>query len=150
MPTFISACSGLSFPESERISGQLVRKPILELIQQNFSGFGAADSLAASELNEYCRRYLENFLVREVGELTELEETVLSNVLQTNAHPLTRPQLRRFLGYECAIEALPHTDATDESHTAGCFRSFRSRYASARFASNPGHKKWVTNFTLSG
>ena len=80
MPTFTSACSGLSFPESERLSGQLVRKPILELIQRDSPGFSEADSLAASELNEYRRRYLENFLVREVGELTELEETVLTNV----------------------------------------------------------------------
>ena len=80
MPTFTSACSGLSFPESERISGRLVRRPILELIRQDFPGFGETDSLAVSELNEYRRRYLENFLVREVGELTELEETVLSNV----------------------------------------------------------------------
>lgn len=80
MDSFISACSGLAFPLSERISGELVRQPILELIQQDFPNFTREDSLAASELNEYRRRYLENFLVREVGQLTELEETVLSNV----------------------------------------------------------------------
>ncbi|OGX86719.1 DUF1003 domain-containing protein [Hymenobacter glacialis] len=80
MDSFISACSGLAFPLSERISGELVRQPILVLIQQDFPGFTREDALAASELNEYRRRYLENFLVREVGELTELEETVLSNV----------------------------------------------------------------------
>ena len=101
MTTFLSACSGLPFPESERISGQLVRKPILALIQQDFPGFSEVDSLAASELNEYRRRYLENFLVREVGELTELEETVLSNVheqrtltdkVEDQEQPLTRGQ----------------------------------------------------------
>ena len=80
MTTFLSACSGLAFPENERVSGQLVRQPILELIRQDFPRFIETDSLAISELNEYRRRYLENFLVREVGELTELEETVLSNV----------------------------------------------------------------------
>ena len=101
MPTFTSACSGLSFPESERISGRLVRRPILELIRQDFPGFGETDSLAVSELNEYRRRYLENFLVREVGELTELEETVLSNAherrtltdkVEDQEQPLTRGQ----------------------------------------------------------
>lgn len=80
MPTFTSACSGQSFPESEQISGRLVRKPILALIQQDFPAFRPEDSLATSELNEYRRRYLEDFLVREVGELSELERTVLTNV----------------------------------------------------------------------
>ena len=80
MPTFISDCSGLSFPASERVGGEQVRQPILELIQQDFPRFGPASSLAITELNEYRRRYLENFLVREVGELSELERTVLSNV----------------------------------------------------------------------
>ena len=80
MPTFTSACSGQSFPESEQISGRLVRKPILALIQQDFPAFRPENSLATSELNEYRRRYLEDFLVREVGELSELERTVLTNV----------------------------------------------------------------------
>ena len=80
MLTFVSDYSGRTFSESERVSGQVIRKPILELIQQDSPKFGVADSLASSELNEYRRRYLENFLVREVGELTALEETVLSNV----------------------------------------------------------------------
>ena len=80
MLTFVSDYSGRTFSESERVSGQVVRKPILELIQQDSPKFSVADSLASSELNEYRRRYLENFLVREVGELTELEEIVLSNV----------------------------------------------------------------------
>ena len=80
MLTFVSDYSGRTFSESERVSGQVVRKPILELIQQDSPKFSVADSLASSELNEYRRRYLENFLVREVGELTALEETVLSNV----------------------------------------------------------------------
>ena len=80
MTTFLSACSGLAFPETERVSGLLVRQPILALIQQDYPSFQSVDSLSISELNEYRRRYLENFLVREVGELSELEETVLSNV----------------------------------------------------------------------
>ncbi|OGX85417.1 hypothetical protein BEN47_14985 [Hymenobacter lapidarius] len=80
MTTFLSACSGLAFPESERVSGLLVRQPILDLLRQDHPSFQPEDSLAATELNEYRRRYLENFLVREVGELSELEEAVLSNV----------------------------------------------------------------------
>ena len=57
-----------------------MRKPIRALIQQDFPEFEGAASLTALELNEYRHRYLENFFVREVGELTELEETVLGNV----------------------------------------------------------------------
>lgn len=80
MPTFISDCSGLSFPVSERVRGELVRQPILELIQLDFPRFGPAGALATTELNEYRRRYLENYLVREVRELSDLEAIVLSNV----------------------------------------------------------------------
>lgn len=79
MTTCLSACSGLAFPETERVSGQLVRQPILAVIQQDHPGFQPEDSKATTELNEYRRRYLENFLVPEVGELWELEETELSN-----------------------------------------------------------------------
>ncbi len=80
MTTFVSACSGRAFPEIEKVSAQALRQPILELIRQEHPSFGPDDYLAETELNAYRRRYLENFLVREVGELTELEETVLSNV----------------------------------------------------------------------
>ena len=72
------------------ISGQFVRKPIPELIRQDLPGFGETDLLAVSELNEYRRRYLENLLVREMGELTELEETVLSNVHERRALKIGR------------------------------------------------------------
>ena len=104
MSTFLSACSGLAFPETERVSGQLVRQPILVLIRQDHPNFQPEDSLATTELNEYRRRYLENFLVREVGELSELEETVLSNVHEqrTLTDKVEEPDLPLTLGQRWA------------------------------------------------
>ena len=104
MTTFLSACSGLAFPETERVSGLLVRQPILALIRQDYPNFQPTESLATSELNEYRRRYLENFLVREVGELSELEETVLSNVHEqrTLTDKVEEPELPLTLGQRWA------------------------------------------------
>lgn len=80
MTTFISACSGRPYPDTEKISYQELRQPILDLVQREHPAFGPGDCLAETELDEYRRRYLEDFLVREVGELSRLEEIVLSNV----------------------------------------------------------------------
>ena len=101
MTTFVSSCSNQVFPESERVRGALVRPPILALIKQDYPHFRVTDDLSLSELNEYRRKYLENFLIREVGELTLLEENVLSNVnerrtlsdkLEDDDAPLSRGQ----------------------------------------------------------
>ncbi|MBC7448520.1 MAG: DUF1003 domain-containing protein [Hymenobacteraceae bacterium] len=104
MTSFISDCSGLPFPESEKISGQLVRQPILALIQQDHPQFGREGWLATTELNEYRRRYLENFLIREVKELSELEETVLSNVQEhrTLTDKVEEREKPLTLGQRCA------------------------------------------------
>ena len=50
----------------------MVRQPILVLIRQDHPNFPPKYLLATTELNEDLRHYLENFLVREVGEFTEL------------------------------------------------------------------------------
>jgi uncharacterized membrane protein len=99
--TFISACSGREFPLSEQISGRLVRPTLRALIQQEHPGFQLDDVMAVSELNTYRRQYIQNYLLQEVGELSELEQTVLNNLqdhhtltdkLEDDAPPLTLGQ----------------------------------------------------------
>ncbi|OON69934.1 DUF1003 domain-containing protein [Hymenobacter sp. CRA2] len=99
--TFTSACSGREFPLSERVNARTVRPALLALIQQQYPHVGPEDALAVSELNRFRRQYLQNYLLREVGDLTELEQTVLdhlqdhstlSDKLEEDAGPLTRGQ----------------------------------------------------------
>ncbi|ALW86740.1 hypothetical protein AUC43_17640 [Hymenobacter sedentarius] len=86
-PTFISSCSGQEFPVSERVSARTLRPALLQLIQQDNPKFTADGSLAMSELNQYRRKYIQSYLLREVGELNELEQTVLDHL--QNDHTLT-------------------------------------------------------------
>ncbi|MCC3155333.1 DUF1003 domain-containing protein [Hymenobacter sp. BT770] len=86
-PTFISSCSGQEFPVSERVSGRTLRPALLQLIQQDNPKFTADGSLAMSELNQYRRKYIQSYLLREVGELNDLEQTVLDHL--QNDHTIT-------------------------------------------------------------
>ena len=86
-PTFISSCSGQEFPVSERVSGRALRPALLKLIQRDIPTFTADGALAMSELNQYRRKYIQSYLLREVGELNELEQTVLDHL--QNDHTIT-------------------------------------------------------------
>lgn len=77
MKTFVSDISGKEFPERERISGKLVRTPILDVIKQENPRFDENCSLAMSELNHYREQYIANFLVKEMGDLSVMENRVL-------------------------------------------------------------------------
>ncbi len=77
MKTFNSDISNSEFPISNRVSGKMVRQPILNLIQKDHPLFTADKFLSISELNYYREKYIENFLTDQIGDLTELEKTVL-------------------------------------------------------------------------
>ncbi|GAB3300065.1 DUF1003 domain-containing protein [Hymenobacter humi] len=72
---------------SEQVSGRMLRPALLQLVQLDHPDFTADDSLAMSELNEYRRKYIQSYLLREVGELNVLERTVLEHL--QNDHTLT-------------------------------------------------------------
>ncbi|MEI8113024.1 MAG: DUF1003 domain-containing protein [Bacteroidia bacterium] len=77
MKTFISDLSGKEFPVSEKISGKTIRISILELLQKEHPQFTVDKFLSASELNYYREQYIESFLTKQIGTLTQLEKTVL-------------------------------------------------------------------------
>jgi uncharacterized membrane protein len=77
METFISDISHKSFPTSERVSGQSIRKSMLTLIQNKYPEFSIASSMALSELNQFRQEYISGYLANETGKLTELETTVV-------------------------------------------------------------------------
>ena len=80
MKTFISDISKNEFPESEKVSAKTIRKSIFELIQKDNVDFNKKSFISFSELNQYRQKYLATYLIREVGELSALEEDVLKTL----------------------------------------------------------------------
>jgi uncharacterized membrane protein len=87
MKTFCSDISNKEFPISEKVSAKTIRHSILDLIQKDNPQFSHESYLSISELNKYREKAISDYLVKEIGELTELEKTVLTSV--TNNDTLT-------------------------------------------------------------
>jgi uncharacterized membrane protein len=90
MTTFISGLSGKSFPINEKVSGESIRKALMEMIQQDKPEFDASRSIALSELNIYREKYIADYLRREVGELSDLETKVLDSMKNHSSICCTR------------------------------------------------------------
>lgn len=84
METFRSDISNIEFPIAEKISARTVRHSILDLIQKDNPQFSHDSYLSLSELNSYRERSISDYLTKEIGELTELEKTVISSMTKNN------------------------------------------------------------------
>ena len=80
METFKSDLSGIEYPVLEKVSGKLIRKSILEIIQKENPSFTSNNYVSESELNIYRQKYVEVFLTKQLGELTSLEKKVLDSL----------------------------------------------------------------------
>jgi uncharacterized membrane protein len=80
METFKSDLSNIEFPISDKISARTIRHTILNLIQKDNPKISHESFLSRSELNAYREKYISEFLIREIGELTDLEKTVLASL----------------------------------------------------------------------
>jgi uncharacterized membrane protein len=80
MKTFVSDISKKEFPVSEKVSAKTIRHSVLNLIQKDNPQFSHDSYLSVSELNYYRDKYVSDYLVKEIGELTELDKTVLNSV----------------------------------------------------------------------
>ena len=78
--TFTSDISKKEFPTSERVSASSLRKTLMDHIKAQHPAFSSESHLALSEVNRFRETYIAEFLVREMGELTTLEETVLRSM----------------------------------------------------------------------
>ena len=77
MKTFLSDISHNEFPVSERVSGKMIRESIMSLIQADHPEFTSDSYLSLTELNSYREKYISSYLIGQVGELTQLEKTVV-------------------------------------------------------------------------
>lgn len=80
MKTFFSNISEQEYPISEQIPVKTIRKSILDLIQKEHPNVTSENSISISELNHYREKYLSEYLIKEVGELSTLEEDVLKTI----------------------------------------------------------------------
>jgi len=77
---FRSKLSGIEFPLDEMVSGSTIRHSILSLIQKENPKFSSNDFIAESELNQFREKYISEYLAKQIGELSELEKTVLHSL----------------------------------------------------------------------
>jgi uncharacterized membrane protein len=77
---FRSKLSGIEFPLDEMVSGSTIRHSILSLIQKENPKFSSNDFIAESELNHFREKYISEYLAKQIGELSELEKTVLHSL----------------------------------------------------------------------
>lgn len=80
MQNFISDLSGKEFPANEKISCRNVRKSVMDLIRKDHPNLSSKSKISLSELNKYRQHYFEHLFVKEIGELTEMEKTVLEKL----------------------------------------------------------------------
>ncbi|MDF5689863.1 DUF1003 domain-containing protein [Aquirufa aurantiipilula] len=77
--TFISDLSKKIYPIAEMVNGSNIQEGILQLIQRDYPNFKSESNLALTELNIFRQIYLSDFLKKETGDLTALEQVVLKN-----------------------------------------------------------------------
>ena len=80
MQSFISDLSGKEYPNSEKVQCRNVRKSVLELIRKDHPTISNKSRIAISELNAYRQHYFERIFAKEIGELTEMERTVIEKL----------------------------------------------------------------------
>ena len=88
MENYKSSISNLEFPKDEIVLGTNIRDSIFRLIKEEHPDFDRDSTIAISELNRYRQKYLENYLLKEAGELSELEKDVLKSM--TNHELITK------------------------------------------------------------
>jgi len=78
--TFKSAISGVEFSENEKVLGNSIRIPILNIIKEEHPDFDSNQFIADSELKVYREKYISKFLQTEVEELSVLHKNVIKSL----------------------------------------------------------------------
>lgn len=76
----VSFQSHKEIPESEVVKGGHIRPTLFAMIQGELPGFTSSDYLSLGELNVFRRKYLEQLVHDEMGELTQIEQEVIDSV----------------------------------------------------------------------
>jgi len=82
MKPVTSYISKKEIPQEESLRGDMIRRPLVAFIQQDFPGFDDRSYLSVSELNVYRQKYLESMVEAEAGELDQLESQVVRSITE--------------------------------------------------------------------
>jgi uncharacterized membrane protein len=80
MESFISDLSRKEFPGRERVSAKTIRPAILNMMVMEHPGFDDNAHCSITELNMYRQKFIQDYLLKEVGEISVLEDTVLNSL----------------------------------------------------------------------
>jgi uncharacterized membrane protein len=80
MKSFISDLSNMEFPENEKISAKSIRPTVYKLIVKEHPEFTKENFLSLTELNLYREKAISNYLKKEKGALSDLENNVLRSI----------------------------------------------------------------------
>jgi len=70
----------MEFPLSERISASTLRQSLYLFIKKQYPNFNSNNYISVSELKKFREKYITEDLLKDLGELTELEKTVLKSL----------------------------------------------------------------------
>ena len=76
----VCAVCGNTFPNGEMVPGAAVREVFAREILRDHPGWSAQSFICRNDLTKYRVRYVHSLLASEKGELTSLEEDVLSSI----------------------------------------------------------------------
>jgi uncharacterized membrane protein len=102
IPAFKSDLSNKEFPLTDKISGKIIRNPIIALMQNDFPNFTKEQFLSVTELNLYREKYISNYLSNEIDTLAAIESKVndelkeydsLVSTIEEKAEPRTFGQV---------------------------------------------------------
>jgi uncharacterized membrane protein len=82
---FSSDFSGKEFHISEKVSCKSIRPTILQLIRSERPTLSDNAFISLSELNYFREKYLSNFLLHDVEELSQLEVSVISSMKEKDS-----------------------------------------------------------------
>ncbi|HSZ24277.1 MAG TPA: DUF1003 domain-containing protein [Cytophagaceae bacterium] len=72
--------TGKEYPKENLTKGTSLRKPLLNLIQTDHPHFDESSWINNSSLNEYRKKYLEDMVKEEYGNLDQMEKDVISSI----------------------------------------------------------------------
>ena len=80
METITCALSGKNVDPKDAYKGELIRKSIFDLIQEEHPDFNEESYVSLEELNKYRKKYIEKIVKQELGELNSLEQEVVDSI----------------------------------------------------------------------
>lgn len=80
MKTFKSIISGHLFPEKDKVRIASIKNNISDLIKKDYPKVTDEDYISVEELNEFRKKFIQNFMEKEIGDLNDLEKMVVKNI----------------------------------------------------------------------